>query len=74
VLDALDRYNGFLAQLEEFPGWKDKFEAEVGNWLHQIHNNLQDSNAKKEIFLKMVILSLFCRTGRNISSEKPILL
>lgn len=53
VLNALDRYNKFITDLEAYPEWKKKVEEEVGNWLHQIHNHIEESKMKRRIFLKM---------------------
>ncbi len=53
-MNALDRYNKFVSDLEPYPEWKKKVEEEVGNWLHQIHNNMEESKSKRRIFLKMV--------------------
>ena len=53
VLNALDRYNKFVSELEAYPEWKKKIEEEIGNWIHQIHNHIEESKTKRRIFLKM---------------------
>jgi hypothetical protein len=47
-----------VSELEAFPEWKKKVEEEVGNWIHQIHNNIEESKTKRRIFLKMVTFTL----------------
>ena len=54
MIDALNRFNEFVSNLEEHPEWKDKVVEEVGKWFHMIHNNLAESEAKRNIFLHMV--------------------
>lgn len=40
IIDALNRYNKLIADLEAYPEWSDKVIQEVGKWFHLIHNNL----------------------------------
>ena len=67
--NCLNRYNAFLSQLEPYPEWHDKVVEEVGRWLHMIHNNLNESDSKRNIFLKMVSMLAY-RTGKNISYDQ----
>jgi len=60
----LDRYNKFITDLEPFEGWKKKVEEEVGNWIHQIYNNMEESKAKRRIFMKMVHLQFISEQTR----------
>lgn len=70
MLNALDRYNKFISDLEAYPEWKKKTEEEVGNWIHQIHNNIEESKTKRRIFEKMVIpLLIVFRTGKSTLFE-----
>lgn len=50
--------------LEPFEDWKKKVEEEVGNWIHQIYTNMEESKAKRRIFLKMVLLELISEQTR----------
>jgi len=70
VLNALDRYNKFVEELESYPLWKKKVEEEIGNWLLQIHNNMEESKAKRRIFMKMV-LQLFILEQTRIFHLSP---
>lgn len=63
-MNALDRYNKFIRDLEAYPEWKKKVEEEVGNWIHQIHNNIEESKTKRRIFEKMVIFGLMLEQAR----------
>ena len=67
--DSLDKYNTLLAKLEPYPEWHAKVVEEVGHWFHMIHNNLSESDTKRNIFLKMVSMHPF-RTDRNTSYDR----
>lgn len=73
-LNVLDRYNKLVADLEPFEPWKKKVEEEIGNWIHQIYNNMEESKAKRRVFQKMVNLSPNFRTDKSISSDDQSIL
>lgn len=64
LTDALDRYHQFIDELKPYPEWNDKVVEEVGKWFHMIHNNLAESDSKREIFARLVDMRV-CRTVRN---------
>lgn len=68
-MNVLDRYNKLVVDLEPFEAWKKKVEEEIGNWIHQIYNNMEESRAKRRVFQKMVNLSTNFRTDKSISFD-----
>ena len=72
MANALSRYMAFLEALEPYPEWKDKAVEEIGKWFHMIHNNLAESDAKHNFFLKLVGM-IPLRTARTtLSDSNPI--
>ena len=55
MLEGIDRYRGLVANLEAYPEWKNKVSEQIGHWFHLIHNNMAESESKRNIFLKMVL-------------------
>lgn len=54
MLSSIERYTKVEDSLKEFPEWQEKVKEDIGSFYHLIHNNLAESESKRNIFNKLV--------------------
>lgn len=67
-MDSIERYTKIEDSLAAFPEWQEKVKEDIGSLYHLIHNNLAESESKRKIFRKLVLVGLF-RIGNSSSCD-----